>query len=913
MRLDAEKRLLALGIGTDLIQKIEDRSLSLSSLRPMSKEALIKIGFTEMEVDLIISKVKRDPISPEVLERIILKSGEVCCYCADGNSTRPFHIHHMNEYHVSHDNSEDNLCLVCPNDHANVHSKKITLEYQKAIKRAWENVWSIAQDYKNKGIVFPFGAFEVVDYNVEGNITDIFSFASPCGSVCLELAKGILANHCFKTLIKENKLILAGGSGSGKTTLAKGIAGHFKNVIVFKYVVSDKTSVEIAKEITHFLTIAQKDLILIIDEANTKLKSAQIENVLQFANSEQKIILVNTRNSFNSEGNLEQHFPDCVEYISWQVLREDVASIIIEHETAVIEYLDNKAINDHNGHKIGYGTFDHHLNRVVEGYAKSTDTVWQFIFMLGGGLSRITKMYTELQATDRFDLVVLYTSIMQISKVEEGVSVDEIIDFYKRNSILSKVPIPEKDWLNGKLKELCVKRILVEVRGRYKTVHREFAKAFIETSYLINRVGCSELLDEVFLDFSRSKEIMILWSWLKYGQVSDYTIRWAHTLSIGQWKELTDETFKNGLNILQILARHLHSTSLPESSNIAYEVFKDKADAIAELINKGEDGTLYYFRELSTTLKYHCTEIIKPIMDAVDEKKFANLIKDSNVETFDYLSWLFNALSEGYIDWVIKFKRNFTFSDFERIIARNEKGRIRLVHDTIKFYRTYIGIIKRSEFKKCVVLIGLQIKRCDLDEIQFPLLHETALFELFYFPDDIKFILGSIDMPKITNSYEQATPRFWGSMLSFCYLSDYAKLTFAKDFVDGLDMWKVVKNIERHYDNNLHEFRIIMYQLAYASTNRRKEYAKRLLPLVENSMQRFPDKQDHEDVLKAFYQLDEKLGTEACKKLGKNLPDKKNSSELDFSESKTEIEVYEKSGKDYDLVDFLIQKKEDLK
>jgi hypothetical protein len=134
MRKDSEKRLLELGFDTDLIQKIESKSLNLSSLKLMSKRALSNIGFTDDETDLIYAKTKREPIPDEVLDAILSKSGEVCCYCSDGISTRPFHIHHIDEYHVSRNNDEDNLALVCPNDHANIHSKKITIEEQKSIK-----------------------------------------------------------------------------------------------------------------------------------------------------------------------------------------------------------------------------------------------------------------------------------------------------------------------------------------------------------------------------------------------------------------------------------------------------------------------------------------------------------------------------------------------------------------------------------------------------------------------------------------------------------------------------------------------------------------------------------------------------------------------------------------------------------
>ena len=906
MRKDSEKRLLELGFNTDLIQKIESKSLNLSSLKLMSKRALLKIGFTNDETDLIYAKTKREPIPIDVLDAVLSKSGEVCCYCSDGISTRPFHIHHIDEYHVSRNHEEDNLALVCPNDHANIHSKKISIVEQKSIKKAWENLWSIAEDYKTKGIAFPFGAFEIIDYSVKGNISDVFSFSSPKGSVCLQLAKGYLTDHCLKTIEKQNKLILAGSSGSGKTTLAKGVAGRIPDTIVFKYVVSDKSSVEIAKEISQFLTLAQKTLVLIIDDANTKLKTEQIESILHFAKKEQKIILVNTRDSFNSEGSLEQHFPNCVEYISWPILREEVIAAILESETEIVNYLTQNEIASHNGDRIGYGAFDQHLNRVAHSYAKSTDTVWQFIFMLGGGLLRISKMYAELQAEDRFDLVVLYISIKQIAKVEDGSSIDEIIEFYGRNSILKKQFAPTREWLKDKLSHLCQVRILVESRGKFKTVHREFSKSFIETAYFMSRTGCSELLDIVFNDFTRAKEIMILWSWLKYGQANDYTRRWSASLTIDQWKNLTNETIKHGLPILSILARHLHTTTLPGHSKIANEVFKDKADEIAELIDNGEENTLYYFNEMGATLQYHCKEVIKPIMDKIDSDKFAELIKNSDIEAFNYLPWLFNTISIGHLEWIVNFQSKLTFMDFQRITEKNEKGKIDLIYDLISFYRKYIGNIKRSEFKYFIDKISLQIKTCSLQEIRFPQMFLSGLPELIFLEEEVNQIVNSIDFNKVKKDFEEATPRYWGSLLSISMLNQYGTSTFSKDFVDALDLDKVINNIEKHYETNLHEFRVIMYQLSYGSDLTKKKYAKALQPLVENAMQRFTEKQDHEDILQAFYNLDKKLGKESSKKLNKAVPKARIKFKKPSSKEKSSLTEADKSGDDYLMLNTLI-------
>ena len=100
MRKDSERKLISLGFDTDLIKKIDHKSLTLSGLRGQSKEALTKNGFTDEETKLILEKINRKEIDDAVINNILSKSGEICCFCNDGNNARPFQIHHIKEYHI---------------------------------------------------------------------------------------------------------------------------------------------------------------------------------------------------------------------------------------------------------------------------------------------------------------------------------------------------------------------------------------------------------------------------------------------------------------------------------------------------------------------------------------------------------------------------------------------------------------------------------------------------------------------------------------------------------------------------------------------------------------------------------------------------------------------------------------------
>ena len=100
------------------------------------------------------------------MERVIEEADEVCCFCSDGNSARPYQIHHAEDYARTQDNSEDNLILVCPTRHQSV-PKHLSADEQKAVRLKWHNVVEIARAYRKRGLDFPFGLFVAMDYGLQ--------------------------------------------------------------------------------------------------------------------------------------------------------------------------------------------------------------------------------------------------------------------------------------------------------------------------------------------------------------------------------------------------------------------------------------------------------------------------------------------------------------------------------------------------------------------------------------------------------------------------------------------------------------------------------------------------------------------------------------------------------------------------
>ncbi|HWQ93483.1 MAG TPA: HNH endonuclease signature motif containing protein, partial [Clostridia bacterium] len=130
MHVKTRNALLGYGLASDLIEKIGDRGHTLTELRALSRQKLLG-QYTSEEVDQIKARIERLPIAEEVIDLVMAKAGGSCCYCEDGNNSRPFQIHHINPFSETQDNSEDNLLLVCPTHHATIHANKIRSPEQK--------------------------------------------------------------------------------------------------------------------------------------------------------------------------------------------------------------------------------------------------------------------------------------------------------------------------------------------------------------------------------------------------------------------------------------------------------------------------------------------------------------------------------------------------------------------------------------------------------------------------------------------------------------------------------------------------------------------------------------------------------------------------------------------------------------
>lgn len=85
--------LLGVGLHSELAQKVVAAGFSLTKLRAVPKQELIQ-HFDGHEVELIWKVVKRKPIPPDTLQRLVEECGWKCCACWNYQEDPPIIIHH---------------------------------------------------------------------------------------------------------------------------------------------------------------------------------------------------------------------------------------------------------------------------------------------------------------------------------------------------------------------------------------------------------------------------------------------------------------------------------------------------------------------------------------------------------------------------------------------------------------------------------------------------------------------------------------------------------------------------------------------------------------------------------------------------------------------------------------------------
>lgn len=130
---------IARGVESKLASSLAESGLTLTKLKYLKLEELVKLGLTN-EVSKSIFKEQRPPIPSKTVVKLLYQSKWTCCVCRDKN--KGIIIHHIKEWNISKDHSEENLVVLCLEHHDLAHTKKelslnLTENKLKELKKLW--------------------------------------------------------------------------------------------------------------------------------------------------------------------------------------------------------------------------------------------------------------------------------------------------------------------------------------------------------------------------------------------------------------------------------------------------------------------------------------------------------------------------------------------------------------------------------------------------------------------------------------------------------------------------------------------------------------------------------------------------------------------------------------------------------
>ena len=116
-----EMALLARGFDSEQSSNLANTGFTLSRLKSMSSEEMSNLGINQRLISQIHSE-SRPPIPTKILYNVLHKNRRTCCICR--NPYKPIIVHHIKEWHISRSHDENNLAVLCLEDHDLVHSRK---------------------------------------------------------------------------------------------------------------------------------------------------------------------------------------------------------------------------------------------------------------------------------------------------------------------------------------------------------------------------------------------------------------------------------------------------------------------------------------------------------------------------------------------------------------------------------------------------------------------------------------------------------------------------------------------------------------------------------------------------------------------------------------------------------------------
>lgn len=868
MKGTTRRALLSRGLRSDLIEKIEKNGHTVNNLSSFSKKQL-KGFYTAEEAKEIEDAVKRKPIPAETVDELLRLSNSSCCYCADGNSAQPFQIHHIVEHAISQDDSLGNLMVVCPTHHSAIPSKKYSVEEQRATRNRWYAVVEIAREYDEKGIPFPYNSFEAIVAVGELDLREVVEFSQLSPSTVRGLTDNEWTRDSAERLKKYDFLMISGGSGAGKTTLSIGIALTMSDVRVFRYnFPRSADNREITKEIMLFLSLAVKPTVLLLDDANLWLNRDDLKKIVRSATPLTRVLATITQDGpISNDHDPEAGYFENRLALTWERYRPYVTTFLKENEPEVIGLLKMHRDGSHLD-EIRIDDMGPSLDFRMRQYGDEAKSVWQFMYLLRAGWNSVNNEVQELIASDRADVLIACIAIEQIAEPERPMSPDQVRERAStvKNAFAGPVDL---EWVELVLEKLFKRRVLSKLRGRYITVHREWARAFLAAS-LSNeksKESTEQLLAREFdLAGSSPDRLAALISWLnaRSDAGQEFVKKWIDAQTSEAWSRWLGVALGKGLSIAGPVAsvlRRLYWTD--EWKATISEALADHDEAIVGLLCAATAEDWNHIDNLLAVLPDdQCSRVVR----SWDAKSVGELIANSHPDQYYSISWLLGGnLCKHSKSWCREVGRSIDWSVMKLQLDHVRMGDVENIHECMSILdRLQVPMMRSmvSDFADAVqkALSGARISDWRVDAVGINFTFEA-------FPVEVGKIISALDAKQVAADVSNIPPHRWSDLMQIFWLTKRNGSAFAVEVFDELDVSQLVVVLKKYAPAHPRTLLPMLYLLKYAERGRRKEIARDIYEAVRLACQN-ENESGREQILQSYNEVNGAQGKRLVAELG---------------------------------------------
>lgn len=896
--------LLGYGLASDLIEKIGDRGHTLGELRALSRQKLLG-HYTSDEVDQIKARIDRTPIPETVIETVISKAGGACCYCGDGNSTRPFQIHHVDPYSETQDNSEENLLLVCPTHHVVIHSNDVSRLEQRGERRRWHATIEIASDFAAKGLAFPFGTFQALDYESAPKPVELVEFGPLSPSTALISYPEELAVAARARLELSSFLLILGGSGSGKSTYATALGGLYEKdgFRVFRHCYG-KQAHDSLKQVSLFISACVRKAIVILDDANTWATAADLQQLGKIVSGLKHVrVIANWTADDSDDGSKLQASDLPKQVLLWSDLRPAVVETLLKHEGDIVESLQ-KYESDRSIGSLGLGSLHSRLEERISALGDKPKTVYEFIFGLRGEGVAVAEEFRKLVQEDRTDIPVLHVAIEQIAGFEQPTSIEETVAACLRAEG-SGYPPASQEWVEAALNRQVRCKRLVRVRDRYTTIHRKWAARIIAAGLesVVAKPATELLLKHDFQVASASPERLLrLWSWLRSLDESRPFVKgWEKSLSLDDWTQLVGGCARRGLMEVGFVARQMHLLfdNSTWTSTVA-KSFEQNAAAITSLIYGASPTDWYWLHQISMAMEHACPDAWTRILQGWDRKSVAALLRETPLDQFDNFWWACGkarSLCPGWLEGVGEY---LTWEDFSERLNSVEAGDLRSLFEAFEVFGALGHKLRRSMLRRVCEAMKAALAGATIEDLRLRETNTTMMSLTLFFPEDVQRAFAVIDVQKFGQALGRSLPRHWRPL---CTLSSWAHQSGSKvceQIISWSNLSDLEQQVQRYGTSNRYELRLLLHFLRSSSVEHRESLAANLNALVRRAC----ESKDSEasSILTAYHRLHPELGMALAAGIGIELKEIKEKAEgVALEAVRQKFRDKDATGEDYEI------------